>query len=161
MQNMMYSFFNPQHHREQMMNAYNQYMNTLYPQQTIQNSLPQGYSIFPVSNIDEANATKADLNYNPTFFFNQSKGEIYLKQLDRSTNAATLRIFQEIQPVQEPTSPVKTNQVNDYTLQLNTILEGINSLHRILNNIAQPQINSEIIEADIIEEKSKGGKSAK
>lgn len=163
MQNMMYSFFNPQYHREQMLNAYNQYMNAMYPQQqSIPNSLPQGYSIFPVSNIEEANATKADLNYNPTFFFNQSKGEIYLKQLDRSTNAATLRIFQEIQPTQEPTSPVKNEQaISNYSLQLNTILEGINSLHRILNGLTQPHINSEIIEADIVEEKQKGGKSAK
>ena len=160
MQNM-YSFFNPQYHREQMMNAYNQYMNSLYPQQqnqTIPNTLPQGYSIFPVSNIEEANATKADLNYNPTFFFNQSKKEIYLKQLDRSTNAATLRIFKEIQPAQEPSSPVKSvESVNDYTPQLNTILEGINGLYRLL----APQQNTEIIEAEIVEPKTKGVKNAK
>lgn len=160
MQNM-YSFFNPQYHREQMMNAYNQYMNALYPQQqaqTLQTTLPQGYSIFPVSNIEEANATKADLNYNPTFFFNQSKGEIYLKQLDRSTNAATLRIFKEIQTTQEPSSPVKSSpSVNDYTPQLNTILEGINGLYRLLS----PQQNTEIIEAEIVEPKVKGVKNAK
>lgn len=160
MQNM-YSFFNPQYHREQMMNAYNQYMNALYPQQqaqTLQTTLPQGYSIFPVSNIEEANATKADLNYNPTFFFNQSRGEIYLKQLDRSTNAATLRIFKEIQTAQEPSSPVKaSSSVNDYTPQLNTILEGINGLYRLLS----PQQNTEIIEAEIVEPKAKGVKNAK
>jgi hypothetical protein len=160
MQNM-YSFFNPQYHREQMMNAYNQYMNALYPQQQtqMQATLPQGYSIFPVSNIEEANATKADLNYNPTFFFNQSKGEIYLKQLDRSTNAATLRIFKEVQTAQEPLNPVNSSSsVNDYTPQLNTILEGINGLYRLL---APQQDTQKIIEAEISELKSKGGKNAK
>lgn len=159
MQNM-YSLFNPQFHREQMLNAYNQYMNALYPQQqSVPNSLPQGYSIFPVSNIEEANATKADLNYNPTFFFNQSKGEIYLKQLDRSTGAAVMRYFREVEPVQEPSSPVKSAEgINDYSRQLNTILEGINGLYRLLTPVQQ---NNEIIEAEILDTKTKGGKGAK
>lgn len=158
MQNM-YPMFNPQYHREQMLNAYNQYMNSIYPQQnqTIQNTIPQGYSIFPVSNIEEANATKADLNYNPTFFFNQSKGEIYLKQLDRLTGAAVMRYFKEIELAQEPTNNVKPVEViNDYSQQLNTILEGINGLYRILSQ------SQEIIVEDNEEIKTtKGSKNAK
>lgn len=146
----MYSFFNPQYHRDQLMNAYNQYMNAQYPQITQQATAPIGYNIFPVSNIEEANATKADLNYNPTFFFNQNKGEIYLKQLDRSTNAANLRIFTEVTPQPEQTAP-QTENINQYGQQLNTILEGINGLYRLLT--PQQPINAEIVEADVSEVK--------
>lgn len=153
MQNM-YSIYNPQYHREQLANAYSQYMNSLYPQQQ-QNNVPIGYSVFPVSNIEEANATKADLNYNPTFFYNQSKSEIYLKQLDRMTGAATMRYFKEInQPAIEQVQPTQNENISQYSQQLNTILEGINGLYRILN---QPKEDIAVSKIEV----TKGAKNAK
>lgn len=157
----MYPIFNPQYHREQMMNAYNQYMNSLYPQQTQQNNMPIGYNIFPVSNIDEVNATKPDLNYNPTFFINQTKGEIYSKQLDRTTGAVVMKYYQETtQPVQEQ-APIQT-QIDQRDQKLNTILEGINGLYRILNQPQEPINEVVMSEVDVSEMKrAKGGKNAK
>lgn len=148
----MYSLFNPQYHREQLMNAYNQYISQLpqfqQPPQAIQNVAPLGFNIFPVSNIEEANATKADLNYNPTFFYNQSKGEVYLKQLDRTTNAATLRIFAEITPQTAQTEVNNPNSVNSSEQKLNTILEGINGLYRLLSPPVE-NTNAEITNIDV------------
>ena len=159
MQNAMYSIFNPQYHREQMMNAYNQYMNSLYPQQ--QNNVPTGYNIFPVSNIDEVNATKPDLNYNPTFFINQTKGEIYSKQLDRTTGAVVMKYYQEIQQPQQ--EPIKSDVINNqHDQKLNTILEGINGLYRLLSQSQEPIQEVVMSDVDVSDLKRvKGGKSGK
>lgn len=52
-----------------------------------------GFRTLPVTNIDEANATQADLSGNPIFFYNKAQNEIYLKQFNINTGLADFKVF--------------------------------------------------------------------
>ena len=72
---------NPQQRMEQLVSQYPQYFN-----QNVQQAIgtQTGWRILQVSNIEEANATPADLTGSPLFFFNKATKEIYMKQLDQT-----------------------------------------------------------------------------
>ena len=108
-----------------------------------QNQQQQPIRIMLVSNEEEAKATPADLNGNPTFFYNKSMNKIYLKQINPQTGAAPLQIFKAEEPVAQEN--IKTQP--DEMMRYQTLLEGINGLYRLLqqqNTIStQPPIMTE------------------
>lgn len=72
-------------------------------QQQMQQVQPQmqSFSTFPVSNKDEANAFRVDINGTPTFFFNASKNEVYMKRTNLQTGSADFFTFVGIAQKQE------------------------------------------------------------
>ena len=78
-------------------------MEQQYPQLAQPNQV-QNMVAIPVSNIEEANAFRVDLNGTPTFFYNAGKNEIYLKRTNTQTGLADFFIFSK---VEQPTSDVK------------------------------------------------------
>ena len=68
-----YNYYNPY-------NPYNQFAQQLASNQNQQNV---HLKVMLVSNEEEAKATPADLNGNPTFFYNKSANKIYLKQINQ------------------------------------------------------------------------------
>lgn len=119
---------------------YNPYYHPNYYQQQQQQQQP--IRIMLVSNEEEAKATPADLNGNPTFFYNKSMNKIYLKQINPQTGAAPLQIFKAEEPVAQDN--IKTQP--DEMMRYQTLLEGINGLYRLLqqNTIStQPPIMTE------------------
>lgn len=87
-------------------NPYLQQQPIQQPQQT-----NQGFSMIPVSNVEEANAYRVDMFGTPTFFYNASKGEVYLKK----TNQSGLVDFATFSLVAKPTTSEKVaSNVNTY-----------------------------------------------
>lgn len=54
--------------------------------------------MIPVTNRVEADSTQVDYSGTPTFFYNQTTGEIYKKQFDIQTGLATFQEFKRIEP---------------------------------------------------------------
>jgi hypothetical protein len=117
--------------------------------------------ITSVSNKEEATGASVDLIYGtPSFFYNKSNGEIYLKQFDVQNGSAIFKIYKEIQPVEEPKQEVFYQEsIKDYEPEFERLNEGIDSLHRILNELKEKQYH-EYVEPDIEERKVKGKKNA-
>lgn len=132
-------------------------------QQTITTQPPimQSSKIISVSNKEEATGASVDLIYGtPSFFYNKSNGEIYLKQFDVQNGSAIFRIYKEIQPIEEPKQEVLYQEnIKDYEPEFQRLNEGIDSLHRMLSELKEKQY-SEYIEPDIDEKKVKGKKNA-
>ena len=115
-----------------------------YPQQTQNfNQYGQPYQqqfqprvnlkILPVTNRQEANSTQVDYSGVPTFFYNQTTGEIYKKQFDIQTGLAT---FQEFKRSGEPF--IGENDSTDSNLSkedLNAILSRIDGLEETLKKL--------------------------
>lgn len=96
MMNYNYGFgFNP------MMNA---------QQRLSQMEQPQGLTTLPVTSIEEANASRVDINGTPTFFYNANKGEVYLKRTNIQTGMADFIVFKKEEAV---TQPDKFQVIND------------------------------------------------
>ena len=78
------------------------------------------FRMIPVTNIEEANATQIDIQGTPTFFFNQSANEVYLKKFNINTGKADFVKF------------IKANEVvekkEDNFKKLNDRLDSIVSL---------------------------------
>ena len=129
----------------------------LQPNPTIANG-----KITPVSNKEEATGASVDLIYGtPSFFYNKSNGEIYLKQFDVQNGSAIFKVYGEIQPIEEPKQEdlVKVD-IKDYEPEFQRLNEGIDSLHRMLSELKEKQY-SEYIESDDSEyKKVKGKKNA-
>ena len=87
-----------------------------YPQQIRQ------LKMIPVTNRAEANSTPIDYSGTPTFFYNQSTGEIYKKQFDISTGLATFQEFIK----SEPSEHTETNETT--YLDMETYREDYNAL---------------------------------
>lgn len=117
-----------------------------------------GSKIMPVTNKEEATVAPVDLvQGTPSFFFNKSNGEIYLKQFDVPTGTAIFKVYSEtVQPVEEKIA--ETPQIN-YEKELNYICSGIDSLHRMVDDLQNRFVtkeNEEVIdiEPEPIEEKT-------
>lgn len=123
-----YNYYNPY-------NPYNQLAQQLASNQNQQNI---HLKVMLVSNEEEAKATPADLNGNPTFFYNKSANKIYLKQINPQTGAAPLQIF-NAEPL--PDSNIKTQP--DEMMRYQTLLDGINGLYRLLSPITQSNISTQ------------------
>lgn len=127
---------------QQFIPQFNPYMSAqqrLYQmeQQYPQLSQPQSLTILPVTNIDEANAYRVDLNGTPTFFFNAGKNEIYLKRTNTQTGLADFQIFGRIE---QPQSEVKENLgVNAYAKDFKALNDKIDGLYSLLSASQTPQ----------------------
>lgn len=151
----MQNYYNPYYHPGYFANAIQQnYANQQMQNQTTQ-SIP--LRVLLVSNEEEAKATPADLNGNPTFFYNKSANKVYIKQINPQTGAAPLRIFNA---EQTPDTNIKTQPDEVMTEQhYNTIIEGINGIYRMLAPLL-PQ-NNISTQPPIMEEPKKAKTSAK
>lgn len=90
---------------------------------------PQGCYVTLVSNIKEAEAAQPDPLGNPTFFYNMSQNEIYLKQFN-NMGAAPLYVFkysQEYNPAQND-APV----ILDYDKRFNELDNKIEDVKKLL-----------------------------
>lgn len=151
----MYNFpnyqFNPMMNAQQRLN----YMEQQYPQLVQQPVQSQSQTLItiPVTNIDEANAFRVDLNGTPTFFYNAGANEVYLKKTNTQTGAAD---FIKFAKADEARTEVKQNLgTNSYEKDfkaLNDKIDGfatkIDGLYSLLQE--KPQ-----------ETETKGGRNAK
>lgn len=114
-----------------------------YPQQQFNQYGQQPYQqqfrplnnlkIIPVTNRQEANSTQVDYSGVPTFFYNQTTGEIYKKQFDIQTGLAT---FQEYVKSDKPI--LNENEVlgsNTYKEELNAIMSRLDGLEETLKKL--------------------------
>lgn len=108
---------------------------------------PQGNKMIQVSNKEEATGASVDLIYGtPSFFYNKSNGEIYLKQFDVANGNAIFKVYGEIQPVEE--KPTITEN-NTYDKEFEYLKQGIAGLYRKLEQLNQPvYIKEEEIEIE-------------
>jgi hypothetical protein len=93
--------------------------------------------IIPVTNRQEANSTQVDYSGVPTFFYNQTTGEIYKKQFDIQTGLAT---FQEYVKSDKPI--LNENEVlssNTYKEELNAIMSRIDGLEETIRKMFEPK----------------------
>ena len=120
------------------------YYNALQ-QQHIQN----GNMVIPVSNKEEATATPVDLvNGTPTFFYNKGKNEIYIKQFDVRSGAATVKTYIQLERDNKPDNESKNNfDINSLKKDMDYLKSGMDSLHKMFAE--------NILEEESIEEYSK------
>ena len=108
-----------------------------------------GSKIIPVANKEEATGTAVDLiNGTPSFFYNKSNGEIYLKQFDIPTGKGIFKTYIEAQISDEPT----TQETHNYEREFEYLKEGIAGLYRKLEQMDKPvyikQANVEEVEME-------------
>lgn len=132
---------NPQQRVEQLVSQYPQYFN-----QNVQQAVnsQNGWRILPVSNLDEANATPADLSGNPVFFFNRASREVYMKQLDQ-TGAAPLITF-ILKPQQQTKLPEEQlKPAIDFQNDLRKLTSKVDKMYDVLvpNNNNQNKVKKE------------------
>lgn len=168
--NMMNAY--PNHFVQAMQQNYGQPQQQAQNQQQITTQPPimtpsnSGSKIIPVSNKEEATGTAVDLvNGTPSFFYNKSNGEIYLKQFDIPTGKGIFKTYVEIQP--EIEEPKEQQTVINYDKEINYLIHGVDNLHRMVAQLQQqsvmPTKQEEIIdiEPETIEEYSKSKSNKK
>lgn len=94
-------------------------------------SFPQAqtyqFKMMLVSNIEEANATPVDtLNGLPSFFYNKSQNEIYMKQFNSVSGGAIFQTY-KLQMVENP-----AKQADPYEAEFRAINEKIDGLYSLL-----------------------------
>lgn len=146
----------PNHFAQAMQQNYAQPQNQqqITTQPPIMTPTTSGSKIIPVSNKEEATGTAVDLvNGTPTFFYNKSNGEIYLKQFDIPTGKGIFKTYIEIPPEIEES---KTEQVfHNYDKEINYLIQGMDNLHRMVAQLQEKSSNDNIEDTEIIETKSK------
>lgn len=122
--NMGTGYINPYYQRlNQLEQQYPQFAQAQQPQQNF-------FKTLPVTNMEEANATQVAIDGTPTFFYNASKNEIYLKRISMQTGLAE---FQKFAIVQQPTTKEKgCSCSNGYNEQFKTINDKLDALYSIL-----------------------------
>lgn len=128
---------------------------------------PQTVSkITQVLNKEEATGSPVDLiNGIPSFFYNKSNGEIYLKQFDVPSGTAIFKTYVQTQEKEEMPSVNVSQQKTDYEKEFEYLREGIDGLYRKLEQMQQPvyikEVNTDVIDIEPDEHKpSKGKKNA-
>ena len=118
---------------------------------------PQGNKMIQVSNKEEATGASVDLIYGtPSFFYNKSNGEIYLKQFDVANGNAIFKVYGEIQPIEEKPTVVENNA---YDKEFEYLKQGIEGLYRKLEQLNQPiYVKEEEKEIEIEQPKTQKGK---
>ena len=118
---------------------------------------PQGNKMIQVSNKEEATGASVDLIYGtPSFFYNKSNGEIYLKQFDVANGNAIFKVYGEIQPIEEKPTVVENNI---YDKEFEYLKQGIAGLYRKLEQLNQPiYVKEEEKEIEIEQPKTQKGK---
>ena len=137
-------------------------MEQQYPQlaqpQSSQPSLPTVNNLItiPVTNIEEANAFRVDLNGTPTFFYNAGKGEVYLKRTNTQTGLADFIVFAKVQqPAIDEKQIMVGNTYKDDLKQLSEKIDGLYTLFSTVSPTIPPK--SDTVGDQVI----KGGKSVK
>lgn len=139
--NNMYSQPHPNYFTNAMLQPYNNQTQTSTLQQqniTTQPPIlqPQGNKMIQVSNKEEATGASVDLIYGtPSFFYNKSNGEIYLKQFDVANGNAIFKVYGEIQPIEEKPTVVENNI---YDKEFEYLKQGIAGLYREIEQLKQP-----------------------
>ena len=95
--------------------------------------------ITQVLNKEEATGSPVDLiNGSPSFFYNKSNGEIYLKQFDVPSGTAIFKTYVQVQEKeqskQDNISPTSKQNVS-YEKELHYISDGVDSLHRMIDEL--------------------------
>ena len=117
---------------------------------------PQGSKMIQVSNKEEATGASVDLIYGtPSFFYNKSNGEIYLKQFDVANGNAIFKVYGEIQPVEEKPTVVENNI---YDKEFEYLKQGIAGLYRKLEQFNPPVYIKEEENIEIEQPKTQKGK---
>ncbi len=153
-----YNPYNPTLTPQQRIQQYEQVNPQMFQQQTQQppqNS--QTLSTIPVSNIEEAKAYIVDpYGLTPTFFYNASKNEVYLKKTNRDTGNAEFSTFTKLE---QPLSEVKEeNSANIYENNFKALNDKIDGFSTKLDDFySLLQEKPQEIEQPV----SKGGKNAK
>lgn len=131
---------NPQQRIEQLVNQHPQYFS-----QNVQQALnsQMGWKIQPVSNIEEANATPADLSGNPIFFFNRATTEIYMKQLDQTGAAPLITFTLKPQEQQIKLSKEQIKPTVDFQNDLRKLTNKVDDIYKVLVPNNQPKIKKE------------------
>ena len=119
----------PQQRMEQLVSQHPQYFS-----QNVQQALntSTGWKVMPVSNIQEANATPADLYGNPIFFINRAQGEIYMKQLDQTGAAPLITFIMKPQDYQVKLSEEQKQPINEFHNDLRKLTNKIDDIHKVL-----------------------------
>ena len=130
---------NPQQRMEQLVNQYPQYFN-----QNVQQAVnsQSGWKVMPVSNLEEANATPADLSGNPIFFFNRVSNEIYMKKLDQ-TGAAPLITFSLKPQEQTKLTEEQLKPAVDFQNDLRRLTSKIDKMYDVLVPNNQNKVKKE------------------
>ena len=113
----------------------------------------------PVTNIEEANAFRVDLNGTPTFFYNAGKGEVYLKRTNTQTGLADFIIFGKVEQVKEEPKPSVVT--NNYEKELKEINSKIDGLYSLFSTVSLKSDKEEEKSDKASEQVSKGGKNVK
>lgn len=94
------------------------------------NSFQSGFRVYPVANIEEANACQVDTQGSPLYFHNKSQNEIYYKRFDINTGLVE---FVKFVRSNEPLTTVKPNlDINTYKNDLTVIKKQISELFEIV-----------------------------
>lgn len=135
-----------------------QYPQLAQPQPVQSNSATVNNLVtIPVTNIDEANAFRVDLNGTPTFFYNAGANEIYLKRTNTQTGAAD---FIKFAKVAGPTAKEKPFlSTNTYEKDFKALNDKIDGLYSLFATVPKTPEGSESEEVKIIS--TKGGKNVK
>ena len=113
----------------------------------------------PVTNIEEANAFRVDLNGTPTFFYNAGKGEVYLKRTNTQTGLADFIVFGKVEQVKEEPKPSVVT--NNYEKELKEINSKIDGLYSLFSTVSLKSDKEEEKSDKASEQVSKGGKNVK
>lgn len=128
----MQQIYNPQAQQQaQQQQQQNQQITTQPPIMQSQNVI--GSKILPVTNKEEATVAPVDLvQGTPSFFFNKSNGEIYLKQFDVPTGTTIFKIYTETKQLEEPHADTPHADTVNYEKKLNYLIQGVDNLHRMI-----------------------------
>lgn len=92
-----------------------------------------GLSTIPVSNMEEANAFRVDLNGSPTFFYNAGKNEVYMKRTNTQTGLADFAIFSKVEQVIKDSK--QSVDVSNYEKNFKVLNDKIDSFTTKLNDL--------------------------
>lgn len=158
--------FNPYMTPQQRLNFMEQqYPQLAQPQPVQPNSATVNNLVtIPVTNMEEANAFRVDLNGTPTFFYNAGKNEVYLKRTNTQTGLADFIVFGKVeQPKTEPKQNLSINTYEKDFKALNDKIDSFNSkidgLYSLLATENKTTVAESVEEVKIIS--AKGGKNVK
>lgn len=169
MQQFMPGYINPYMSAQQRLNFMEQQYPNLAQPQMQQTPVNTNLVTIPVSNIDEANAFRVDLNGTPTFFYNAGKNEVYFKRTNTQTGAADFKTFQLVaEPLVAVKEKISTNTYEKDFKALNDKIDGFNAkidgLYSLLATV-QVEPKSEQVTEQVSEQVktiiAKGGKNVK
>lgn len=131
-----------------------------FEQQYPQLAQQTNFVTIPVSNVDEANAFRVDLNGTPTFFYNAGKNEVYLKRTNTRTGFADFITFGKLEQSRSDVKP-KTD-INTYEKDFKALNDKLDNLYSLLANYSQKdELSSEQVSEQASIQVSKGAKNAK